>query len=149
MPTKKELLDQLKKKALRVLFLEKHYEVNKKDYYEFYRYYYTDERGVLRSEAVCIHVIVDEKGNEHAYWKDRIPTVLISRSATFLDELMNMLNKKKSEIGFLTFMVDQVDENSRTAIVRTFKSVDQEAVQEIRIVVWKDDEGAWHFKRIQ
>jgi len=149
MPSKEELLNQLKSKALRVFFLEKHYEMNKKDYYEFYRYYYTDENGVLRSEAVCIHVIVDEEGNENAYWKDRIPTVLKSRLTSFSDELRSKIEEVKEAKGLDVITVENVDENNKVAILRVFKSVDQENVQEFRVAIWKDKQGNWHHKVVK
>jgi len=149
MPSKEELLNQLKSKALRVFFLEKHYEVNKKDYYEFYRYYYTDENGVLRSEAVCIHVIVDDQGRETAYWKDRVPVVLQTPPPLFSNELRNKLSEIKKAKGLDAVTIESVDEGNKVAVLRVYKSVDQNNVQEFRIVVWKDDEGNWHHKLIK
>jgi len=149
MATKDELLKQLKEKALRVFFLEKHYEVNKKDYYEFYRYYYTDESGVLRSESVCIHVIVDEQGNENAYWKDRIPTVLLPRPVSFSSELQSKLEEVKKAKGLDAVTVETLDENNKVAILKVYKSVDQDNVQEFRVAVWKDERGNWHHKVIK
>ncbi len=149
MATKDELLKQLKERALRVFFLEKHYEINKKDYYEFYRYYYTDERGVLRSESVCIHVIVDEEGKENAYWKDKIPTILQSRTMSFSDELQSKLEEVKETKGLDAVTVETLDENNRVAILKVYKSVDQDNVQEFRVVVWKDEKGNWHYKVVK
>jgi len=149
MATKDELLKQLNERALRVFFLEKHYEINKKDYYEFYRYYYTDERGVLRSESVCIHVIVDEEGKENAYWKDRVPVVLQTTPSLFSNELRNKLAEIKKAKGLDAVTIESIDEGNKVAILRVYKSVDQDNVQEFRIVVWKDDEGNWHHKLIK
>ena len=149
MPSKEELLKQLESKALRVFFLEKHYEVNKRDYYEFYRYYYTDERGVLRSEAVCIHVIVDEQGNENAYWKDRVPVVLQTTPSLFSNELRNKLAEIKKAKGLDAVMIENIDENNKVAILKVYKSVDQENVQEFRVAVWKDEQGNWHHKVVK
>lgn len=149
MPTKDDLLKQLKAKALRVFFLEKHYEVNKRDYYEFYRYYYTDENGVLRSESVCIHVIVDEQGNENAYWKDRIPTVLQTVGEKFGTELRSKLSEIKQNKGLDAITVESIDENNKVATLRAYKSIDQDSIQEFRVVVWKDGKGNWHYKIIK
>jgi len=148
--TKNDLLKELESKAVRVFFLERHNEVNDRDYYQFYRYYWIDENNIIRSEAVCIHVIVDENGNEHAYWKDRVPTVLAasSPSPSFTDEVESLLAENQEKIGYTAYDVEMVNDRRRIAKVILYFENQDGTVSEKKYLVWKDVSGRMRYKRL-
>ena len=148
MVTKDELLKELESKAVRVFPLEKHTEVNGRDYYQFYRYYWIDESGVIHSEAVCIHVIVDESGNEQAYWKDRVPAILSAPSSTFASEIEALLDRNQQKIGYSTYEMDVVDENRKVARVTLYFENQDGTVSGKKYLVWKDDAGQIRYRQL-
>ena len=148
MVTKDDLLKELESKAVRVFPLEKHTEVNGRDYYQFYRYYWIDGNDVIRSEAVCIHVVVDENGNEHAYWKDRVPTILTRPTSTFTDEIENLLTQKQQEIGYVAYDVEAVNDRRQIARVILYFENQDGTLNEKKYLVWKDSSGKLQYKRL-
>ena len=149
MPSKQELLDELQAKALRVFFLEKHHEVNNRDYYEFYRYYWADSNNIIRSEAVCIHVIVDDSGNEHAYWKDRVPSILATRpESTFSSEVERILAENQEKIGYTAYDVEMVNDRRQLAKVILYFENQDGTVSERRYLIWKDASGSLRYKQL-
>ena len=148
MPSKQELLNELQAKALRVFFLERHHEVNSKDYYEFYRYYWANGN-IIRSEAVCIHVIVDEDGNEHAYWKDRVPSILAARpESTFSSEVERILAENQEKIGYTAYDVEMVNDRRQLAKVILYFENQDGTVSERRYLIWKDASGSLRYKQL-
>ena len=150
MATKEELKQQLEgnERVKRLIHLDTRQEANERDYYEVYRYYW-DDNGVLRSEAVIIHVLVDENGNEIAYWKDKIPTVLRPiPETTFRDELEQKIEQVKDQFNIENYFIEQVDNRRQVATVTVYVTGDQDNVIETRLLVWKDKDGNWYYKRI-
>ena len=149
MATFDELLERLKSKAVRVFLLDKHYEVNKRDYYQFIRYYWLDANNVLRSEAVIIHVLVKEDGTEEAYWKDKIPTVLTQApTETFRDKVEQYAEKNLS--NFVGLNPIAVDETRRRGVFEIYiydKSSDS-VVKKV-VFIWEDKQGNINYKEIK
>ncbi|RLB80122.1 MAG: hypothetical protein DRH17_12540 [Deltaproteobacteria bacterium] len=151
MATFQELLKQLQKKAVRVFLLDKHYEVNKKDYYQAIRYYWVDENGILRSEAVIIHVLVKDDGTEEAYWKDRVPTILATSTTSptsFADEVEEYAKKNVSNfVGLNPIAVNDAKKRGLFEVFIYNPSTDQ--VEKKTVYVWKNKEGQLMYKVVK
>jgi len=142
MVTRDELLKQLQDKALRVFPLEKYVEVNGKDYYQFFRYYWQDGN-ILRSDVCCIHVLVDEQGNEEAYWKDRVPSILMpTPTTTFRETVEKEISKiqtDRPEIEKAVIM--ECNEEKKYAILRVFiYDGNTDECREAKILVWEKED---------
>ena len=151
MATYQELLDQLKnnEKVVRVFELEVYKEVNQKDYYRFIRYYWLDQNGILRSESAIIHVIVDDKGNETAYWKDRTPTVLAQQQVQkmFADEVEEIAKAKLQ--NFVGLNPIAVNESKKQGIFELFLyDSANDRILKKTVFVWKDANGNLNYKDI-
>jgi len=150
MTTLNDLVAKLEEKAVRVFELDKYTEVNGKDYYQFFRYYWQDGN-VLRSDVCCIHVLVDEQGNENAYWKDRVPSVLMpTPTRTFretVEKEISKIQEDKPEIE--KAVIVECSEEKKYAVLRAFKyDSNTDKCREAKILVW-EKEGKLNYKMLE
>jgi len=134
MVSEEELINQLEKKALRVVKLETHDIPGTTDTYTFYTVYWI-EGEIVRSEAVCIHVVGETK---EAYWKGSVPTILAP------PPIMPFRDKVKTEIK--TFLeahpevevinIISVNEEEKYAILQAFCEVEAES-EEKRMIAYE------------
>ena len=149
MATFDELLEQLRSKAVRVFLLDKHYEVNKRDYYQFIRYYWLDENNVLKSESVIIHVLVKEDNTEEAYWKGKIPSILMQTPSSTLQDKVEQYAKNNISnfVGLNPVAVDEVKGRGIFEVYIYDESSD--SIVKKMIFVWKDQQGKINCKEIK
>lgn len=150
MATRDDLLKELENLAERVIVLNRYTEPNSKDYYDVIRYYWYDQSmGVLRSESVIIHVIVKD-GKEYAYWKDKIPTVIAlqNKEPTFTEELKPKLDTIKLAKGIKAIVIETIDDENKTAILRAYVQSETGKYSEKKVVVWKDESG-WNYELVE
>lgn len=149
MATFDELLEQLKSKAVRVFLLDKHYEVNKRDYYQFIRYYWLDENNVLKSESVIIHVLVKEDNTEEAYWKGKIPSILIQTPSSTLQDKVEQYAKNNISnfVGLNPVTVDEIKGRGVFEVYIYDESSD--SIVKKMVFVWKDQQGKIKCKEIK
>ena len=142
LPSKSQLLDQLKSKARRIELIGRYWSEDRRSYVEHYRYYWVEDK-IARSDIARIRVFINDDDTEEAFWEGNEPIVLRPRTTSIsseeAEEILAKHGARVLEILRRTpdyvvarCIVDVDDQTSKQVLLAVIKTESGYAIKEVR-----------------